>query len=80
MAVMTSNRRKELLQEVTILPENLVPELLSYARFLQVQAMSNEEIKTRFVATVEAARAIARQEGITDEDIAAEIAEYRAGR
>lgn len=80
MTIMPSNTRKELLHEAAILPEKFVPELLSYARFLQIQAMSDEEIDARFDATIEAARAIARQEGITDEDIAAEIEAYRAGR
>lgn len=80
MTVMTSNMRQDLLREVTILPEKLVPEILSYVRFLQIQSMSDDEVNSRFDAAIEEARAIAREEGITDEDIAAEIKAYRAGK
>ena len=80
MTAMTSSMRQELIHEVAILPEKLVPELLSYARLLQIQSMSDDEVNRRFDAAIEAARSIAHEEGITDEDIAAEIKAYRSGR
>lgn len=80
MTAMVSNARQELLYEVATLPEKLVPDLLSYARFLQIQSMSDEDLDARFDAAVEVARAIARREGITEEDIVAEVEHLRSSR
>lgn len=80
MAIMTSRARQELLREVEILPEKLIPELLSYARFLHSQSMSDEAINARFDAAIESARTIADREGITDAVIDAEIEAYRSSR
>ena len=77
---MSRNPREDLLQEIASLPEELLPEILAFVRFRQTWSMLDEEVNTRFNATVEAARTIARQEGITDEDIAFEIRQARAGR
>lgn len=70
--------RQSVIREVQTLPEDQLPGVLDYLRFLRIKSLSGQELEDRFTAALNAARAIARQEGITEEDIAREIAQVRA--
>jgi hypothetical protein len=69
--------RQALIQEVSALPDAVLPELLDYVRFLRLRTLSDEEINRRFLSALSAARAIAAEEKISEADIDYEIQQYR---
>jgi hypothetical protein len=73
---METDTREQVIQELTELPEIGLFEVLDFVRFLKAQLaqMSPEE---RFDRAWMIARRIASEQGITDQDIATEIAESR---
>lgn len=73
---METRTRELVIQELTDLPEIGLFEVLDFVRFLKAQLhqMSPEE---RFDRAWMIARRVAAEQGTTDQDIAAEIAEVR---
>jgi hypothetical protein len=71
--------RETVLQELEGLAEDRIPEVLDFIRFLKSRQEA-ERARQRFAVAVEEARAIAREQGITDEDVLAEIQAARAGQ
>lgn len=73
---MKTNARELVMEELTDLPEGGLFEVLDFVRFLKYQwsRMSPEE---RFDRAWLSARRIAAEQGITDQDISAEIEAVR---
>jgi len=73
---METNTRELVMQELADLPEIGLFEVLDFVRFLKSQwsEMSSEE---RFDRAWMVARRIAGEQGITDADIAVEVAQLR---
>jgi hypothetical protein len=71
--------RETVLQELEGLAEDRIPEVLDFIRFLKSRQEA-ERARQRFAVAVEEARAIAREQGVTDEDVLAEIQAARAGQ
>lgn len=75
---MNASIRDQLLREVASLPVEQAGRVLDFVRWLKVAAEPDAELEARVDAALADARAHAHTEGITDEDIAREIAEHRA--
>uniref|UniRef100_A0A7C1K111 DUF2281 domain-containing protein n=1 Tax=Caldilinea aerophila TaxID=133453 RepID=A0A7C1K111_9CHLR len=71
--------RETVLQELEGLAEELIPEVVNFIRFLKFR-QEEERARQRFVIAIEKARAVARERGITDEDVQEEIRAARAGQ
>ena len=73
---METNTRELVMQELADLPEIGLFEVLDFVRFLKSQwsEMSSEE---RFDRAWMVARRVAAEQGITDADIAVEVAQLR---
>jgi hypothetical protein len=71
--------RETVLQELEGLAEDRIAEVLDFIRFLKSRQEA-ERARQRFAVAVEEARAIAREQGVTDEDVLAEIQAARAGQ
>ena len=70
-----------LIQEITTLPENRLPNVLAYVRFLKYGLDDDQkEIEERFEKSWKRVRARARKMNITQEDIDAEIRAVREGK
>lgn len=78
MTIATMDAREVLLEELELLPEEGVLEVLDFVRFLNLQ-LTRLESEARFDRQWLAARRIAREQHITDADIAAEIQAVRRG-
>ena len=76
---MEMNPRELIIEELSDLPEIGLFEVLDFVRFLKTQwsGLGSEE---RFDRAWMVSRRIAVEQGITDEDIAAEIAKVRQKR
>jgi hypothetical protein len=70
--------RQQVIEELAALPDARVGEVLDYVRFLRFQSMSRAESDQAFKVALATARHIAKQEGITEEDIQTEIAKVRS--
>jgi predicted transcriptional regulator len=70
--------RETVARELEKLPDEELTKLLDYIRFLKLKSLPDYEMDARFVSALETARQIARQEGITEEDIRKEIAASRS--
>ncbi|HDN80807.1 MAG TPA: hypothetical protein ENG33_10130 [Chloroflexi bacterium] len=68
-----------ILQELDGLPEDKAVEVLDFVRFLKSK-WEEEALERRFSSALEEIRKIAKQRGITEEDIQAEIQAVRAGK
>ncbi|MBI2333068.1 MAG: hypothetical protein HYU84_13080 [Chloroflexi bacterium] len=62
-----------LLREVSTLPEDRQADVLAFVRFLKVSMPNKETIKKEFLEALSEARAIAKENNITQDDIDAEI-------
>jgi len=71
--------RETILQELEGLPEDRIPEVLDFIRFLKFR-QETERAGQRFAVAVEKARTIAKERDITDEDVREEIQAVRAGQ
>ncbi len=71
--------RETILQELEGLAADRIPEVLDFIRFLKSQQEA-ERARQRFATAVERARAIAKERGITDENVLEEIRAIRSGR
>jgi len=69
-----------LLRELSTLPEARVADVLAFVRFLKISLPDKEKIRDDFKEALQEARAIAREQNITQEDIEAEIRAVREGR
>ena len=77
---MNASVRDQLLREIATLPAREAGTVLDFVRWLKAQSTPDSELDARFEAAVRKAGDEARARGISDEDIAAEIAAHRAGR
>jgi hypothetical protein len=68
-----------LVREIETLPEAQQTDVLTFVRFLKVGLADTALLEERFRAALAEARRQAQGRGITEEDIAAEIAATRAG-
>ncbi|MCU0292527.1 MAG: hypothetical protein MUF10_11170 [Thermoanaerobaculaceae bacterium] len=75
---MNASIRDQLLREVATLPVEQARRVLDFVRWLKVAAAPAAELDARVDAALADARTRATATGITDEDIAREIAEHRA--
>jgi tRNA A-37 threonylcarbamoyl transferase component Bud32 len=66
-----------LLREVSTLPEDKQADVLAFIRFLKVSMPDRETVKKELLAALAEARAIAKENNITQEDIEAEIRAVR---
>lgn len=73
---MEMNPRELVMEELSDLPEIGIFEVLDFVRFLKTQ-WSGQGAEERFDRAWMVARRIAADQGITDEEIAAEIAKVR---
>lgn len=69
--------REIILKELEGLAEDQLPEVLDFIQFLKFR-QEVERARQRFVAAVEEARSIAKERGITDEDVLEEIRAARS--
>jgi hypothetical protein len=67
------------ISEIQSLPDEHLPSVLEYIRFLRIKLLSDQELEDRFDVALASARAIAKREGITYEDIEREIEIVRSG-
>lgn len=74
----TAKIRETVARELDKLPDEALTQILDYIRFLKLKSLPDQELDARFVSALEAARRIAQQEGITERDIAEEIAGSRS--
>lgn len=75
---MNASIRHQLLREVATLPTELAGRVLDFVRWLKVVAEPDAELEARVDAALAEGRTRAGAAGLTDEDIAREIAEHRA--
>ncbi|MBI1294782.1 hypothetical protein GC175_07465 [bacterium] len=80
MSTMPQETRQAVLQEVYALPEEVLPELLDYVRFLRLRTTRDEDLRERFLSALDTARTIAAQEQINEETIDYEIQQHRTGQ
>ena len=74
----TAKIRETVVTELDKLPDEELTQLLDYIRFLKLKSLPDQELDSRFVSALETARRIAQQEGITERDIAEEVAASRS--
>ncbi len=70
--------KEAIIQELKSLPDDKAAEVLDFIRFLKSK-WEEEELENRFDAALKEIRETARERGITEEDILAEIRAARAG-
>ena len=75
---MSASIRDQLLREVATLPAEQAGKVLDFVRWLKVSAEPDGELEARVDAALADARERAHAAGITEEDIAREIAKHRA--
>jgi hypothetical protein len=75
---MSASIRDQLLREVATLPAEQAGKVLDFVRWLKVSAEPDGELEARVDSALADARERAHATGITDEDIARQIAEHRA--
>jgi hypothetical protein len=71
--------RQTVISEIQSLPDDQLPGVLEYIRFLRIKLLSDQELEDRFDVALASARAIAKREGITQEDVEREIEIVRSG-
>lgn len=71
--------RDALLREIETLPEQRQADVLAFVRFLKLGLADREAVRENFAKALAQARAIARERGVTEADIEAEIKAARAG-
>ena len=71
--------KEAIVQELEGLPEDKVLEVLDFVRFLKSK-WEEEMLERRFSSALKEMREIAKQRGITEADILAEIQAVRAGK
>jgi mRNA-degrading endonuclease RelE of RelBE toxin-antitoxin system len=74
----TAKIRETVARELDKLPDEELKQLLDYIRFLKLKSRPDQELDTRFLSALETARRIAQQEGMTERDIAEEVAASRS--
>lgn len=72
--------KETIFREVESLPEPRQADVLAFIRFLKIGLADEQTIERRFVDALAQTRGIARERGITEEDIAAEIKAVRSGQ
>lgn len=76
-----TNLEQTIMREVAALPENRLPNVLAYVRFLKLGLDADkQEIAARFEQSWARVRMRARELNITEQDIAAEIRAVREGK
>ena len=73
MSMTATDVRQTVFREIQSLADDQLPSVLEYIRFLRIRLLSDQELERRFEAALATARAIAQQEGITQEDIEREV-------
>lgn len=68
------------LQKLVALPAEQIAQVLDFIRFLKIRLKSDEQVRREFRDALTQARAIAAERGVTEEDIAEEIRQVRAGQ
>ena len=74
----TARIRETVARELDKLPDEALTQILDYIRFLNLKSLPDDKMDARFVSALETARQIARQEGITEEDIRKEVEASRS--
>ena len=74
----TAKIRETVARELEKLPDDELTQLLDYIRFLKLKSLPAQELDSRFVSALETARQIALEEGISERDIAEEVAASRS--
>jgi hypothetical protein len=72
--------KETILQEIEALPEPRQADVLAFVRFLKIGLADEQTVERRFTDALVRARAIAKERGITDQDIADEIQAVRSGQ
>lgn len=72
--------KETIFREVETLPEPRQADVLAFIRFLKIGLADAQIIEQRFVDALEQTRVMARERGVTEEDIAAEIEAIRSGQ
>ena len=70
--------KEALLREIETLPEQNQAEVLAYVRFVKIGLADIRVVNERFDSALTLARARAKERGITEKEIAEEIAAARA--
>ena len=74
------NLLETLVHEIETLPETRQADVLAFVRFLRLGLADEQTVERRFADALARAQTIARERGITEEDIEAEIKAVRSGQ
>ncbi len=72
-------QQERVVRELSTLPEDKVEQVLDFIRFLKTRSSSDQELASEFRRALGEARRITTERGITENDIAEEIRQVRAG-
>ncbi|MDP1545229.1 MAG: hypothetical protein Q8L87_04340 [Anaerolineales bacterium] len=75
-----TDMEKNIMLEISTLPDEQLADVLKYIRFLKFSQLDSKEIEKRFDASWERVRARIKELNITQEDIEAEIRAVREGK
>jgi hypothetical protein len=73
------NVKEAIVREVDTLPEKAQADVLAFVRFLKIGLGDMRELERRFSSAVHAARLVTSGQGVSDEEVAAEIRAARSG-